>query len=170
MEATELCPVTKLLTLSGILFGVPGEDKTSALVAAIERIQLPDGVSRDLTIEEILRREELASTGIGQGVALPHPQNVAALQMPESALSLIFLQQPVDFGAPDGLPVQALFVILSRDPGHHRRLLALLGRTLQNPEIQEALARQLPQDEILAVFSRVETALHERQQTAAAPR
>jgi len=154
--------VTTLLTKGGVLYGVPGNDKTSVLMATVERLCLPEGVSRDRVIEEILRREEIASTGIGQGIALPHPQSATALQMPESVLTLAFLQNPVDFGAPDEIPVRALFLILSRDTGQHLRLLAHLGRTLQQAETIDALARQLPAEEILAVFGRVETALHDR--------
>ena len=167
MEPVDLCPVTTLLTRGGILYGVPGDDKTSALVAAIERLRLPDSVNRDHVIEEIMQREEIASTAIGQGIALPHPQSSAALQLPESILTLVFLAQPIDFNAPDGVPVQALFVILSRDAGQHLRLLAHLGRTLQRAEVQEALARQLPAGELLAVLGRAETALHDRYAAAA---
>ncbi len=160
MDSVDLCPVTTLLTRGGIFYGVPGSDKASALIAAVDRMRLPENVSRDRVIEEILRREEIASTGIGDGIALPHPQSTATLQMPESILTLSFLEQPVDFDAPDELPVRTLFVILSRDPGHHLRLLAHLSRILQNAETRDALSRQLPAAEILAAFGRVETSLH----------
>jgi nitrogen PTS system EIIA component len=167
MEPVDLCPVTTLLAKGGILYGVPGDDKTSALMATVERLRLPDGVDRDRVIEEILRREDISSTGIGQGMAIPHPQTSTALQLPESVLTLAFLEHPVDFGAPDGVPVQTLFTILSCDPGQHLRLLAHLGRTLQQAEVINALASQLPAAEILAVFGRVETALHDRYAAAA---
>ena len=167
MDPMDLCPVTTLLTRGGIFYGVPGCDKTSALVAAVDRLRLPENVSRDRVIEEILRREEIASTGIGEGVALPHPQSTSTLQMPESILTLSFLEQPVDFEAPDEIPVQTLFVILSRDPGHHLRLLAHLSRILQHADARAALARQLPAVDILAAFGRVETSLHSQPARAA---
>ena len=75
MEPVDLCPVTTLLTRGGIFYGVSGNDKTSALMAAVDRLCLPDSVNRDRVIEELLRREEIASTGIGDGIALPHPQS-----------------------------------------------------------------------------------------------
>jgi len=167
MEPVDLCPVTTLLTKSGILYGVPGDDKVSALMNAIERLRLPDNVDRDRVFEEILQREEIASTGIGQGIALPHPQSAASLKMPESVLTLAFLERPVDFGAPDALPVQTIFLILSRDVGQHLRLLAHLGRTLQNAEVLDALTRRLPAADILAVFGRVEGAMHSHRPAAA---
>ena len=116
----------------------------------------------DRVIEEILQRENIASTGIGNGIALPHPQSSTALKLPASVLALAFMEHPVDFGASDGIPVHALFVILSRDTGQHLRLLAHLGRALQQAEALDALARRLPAEEILAVFRRAETAQHTR--------
>ena len=165
MEPVDLCPVTTLLSRGGILYGISGEDKTTALMAAVEALALPNGVDRDLVIDEILKRENIASTGIGQGIALPHPQSAPALQLPKSILTLLFLQQPIDFDAPDGVPVQALFMILSRDAGQHLRLLAHLGRTLQNKDVLDALNRQLPADEILAIFGRAEKSMHDRHAT-----
>lgn len=169
MDPVDLCPVTTLLTKGGIFYGIPGDDKTSVLTTAVERLRLPEGVDRDRVTEEILRREDIASTGIGQGIALPHPQSSVSLQLPESVLTLLFLAHPVEFDAPDGVPVQSIFLILSRDAGQHLRLLAHLGRTLQNPEMQDALARQLPAAELLAIFCRVETGLHDRRAAVAAP-
>ncbi len=168
MEPVDRCPVITLLSRSEVLYNIPGEDKIDILSAIVERLTLPDGVDRDRVIEEVLRRENIASTAIGQGIAIPHPQSAASLQMPESVLALAFLEHPVDFGAPDDLPVQAIFIILSRDPGQHLRLLAHLSRILQKAEVIDALARQLPATEILAVLRRVETDLHDRYAATAA--
>ena len=61
-------------------------------------------------------------------------------------------------------------MILSRDAGQHLRLLAHLSRTLQRAETRDALTRQLPAQEILAIFGRVETALHDHYAAQAACR
>lgn len=162
MEPVELCPVTALLHRGGILYGVPGTDKTSAITGAIERMALPAGVNRDLVVEQILRRESLASTAAGEGIAIPHPQNAPALHLTESVLSLALLSQPVDFDAPDGKPVQALFILLSHNAAQHLRLLAHLGRMLLNPEVLRAISGQVTADEIEAVCSRAEVAASSR--------
>ena len=162
MEPVDLCPVTTLLQRSGILYGVPGTDKMSAISAAVERMTLPDNVNRDQVIEQILRRESIASTGTGEGVAIPHPQNSPALQLPDSVLTLAFLAQPIDFDAPDGKPVRALFVLLSASAGQHLRLLAHLGRILLNPEVQRAIENQLPTEQIASVFCHAEAAVSSR--------
>jgi PTS system nitrogen regulatory IIA component len=162
MDPLDPCPLATLLQQCGVLYGVPGDDKTSVLTTIVERLNLPDGVDRDQVIGELLRREDIASTGIGQGVALPHPQSAAALHMPESMVALVFLEHPIEYDAPDAVPVQALFVILSRDTGQHLRLLAHLGRILQQAEAMEALAHHLPVEELLPVLRRVENDIHAR--------
>ena len=166
MEAAELAPVAALLAKGGIQYGLVATDKTDAIVKAIENMTLPAGVNRDFVIEEILQREAIASTATGQGIAIPHAKNAAALQLPESVLAIAFLAQPVDFDAPDGLPVSTIFLLLSHTPGVHLRLLAHLGRTLQNADIQDALARQLPAETIIELFRRVEPSTDTRRVAA----
>ncbi len=167
MDVVDPCPVASLLSRGGILYGVPAVDKMAAITMAVERLSLPDGVNRDQVIEEILRRESIASTATGEGVAIPHPQNAPALGLPVSILALAFLAQPVDFDAPDGQPVHALFLLLSQNAGLHLRLLAHLGRTLQHADVRDALARRLPAEELIAVFNRVEAAISARRAAAA---
>jgi len=170
MDALVFCPVADLLSKGGIIYGVPAIDKMAAITAAIERLSLPGGVNRDRVIEEILRRENVASTATGDGIAIPHPQNAPSLELPVSVLALAFLSEPVDFDAPDGLPVHAIFVLLSQTAGLHLRLLAHLGRTLQQAEIKDALARKLPATQLIDIFSRVESAISVQRAAAAVAR
>lgn len=170
MDSVDSCPVVSLLAKGGILYGVPAADKQAAIVAAIERMTLPAGVDRDLVVTEVLHREAMASTATGQGIAIPHPQNASTLRLPESVLALAFLSPPVEFDAPDGQPVHALFVVLSHNAALHLRLLAQLGRTLQETSVQDALARQSPPQEIFDVLHRASAAIAARRVTLTRPR
>ena len=80
----------------------------------------------------LCERESTASTALGRGVALPHAR-VSGLA--RSIVAVVRLTQPLSFGAPDGAPVDLLFVVLSPagEPGEHVRLLARLARRLQDP-------------------------------------
>jgi len=162
MQTLDSSPVVPLLARGCIFYSVPATDKTSAIMAAVERMTLPTHVNRDHVIDEVLKRELLASTATGQGIAIPHPQNATCLELQESVLALAFLSQPVDFDAPDGQPVHALFLLLSHNPGLHLRLLAHLGRALQNTDVQKALTGQLPAEEILAIMHAAEVASSHR--------
>ena len=156
MGVVEPSPVTDLLARGGVLYDVPGADREAVLAATVDRLPLPDGVDRDRLLTELLGREALASTAIGDGLAIPHPQDGTARHMPQALLTLAFLAQPVAYDAPDGAPVFALFVLLSQNAGQHLRLLAHLGRILQSAEVRAVLARRAAAAEILAAFAREE--------------
>ncbi|MBU1080693.1 MAG: PTS sugar transporter subunit IIA, partial [Spirochaetes bacterium] len=93
-------------------------------------------------------REKLSSTGIGEGVAIPHAlmEGVAATTMAVARLA-----EPVDFDAEDGGPVDLVFMIAGprSDTGGHLKLLSKLARTLHDPEFRKA-AREAPDGPALA--------------------
>ena len=68
-------------------------------------MKLPDDVDREFLYQVLLAREALGSTGIGDGIAIPHVRNPIVLHLSRPTVTLCFLEQPVDFGALDGQPV-----------------------------------------------------------------
>ena len=86
------------------------------------RLDLPQSVKICLT-EQLLQREKISSTGIGKGFAIPHPKTPLGQQINQSVVGTFCLQSPLNFNAPDGLPVKVVFVLLSKDSVHHLQLL-----------------------------------------------
>lgn len=88
--------------------------------------------------ETLLQRERLASTAMGRGIAIPHAQ-IAGIQRIVSVFAR--LQPAIDFDAPDGEPVDLVFLLLA--PEHagadHLKALARLSRLLREPQILEML-------------------------------
>jgi nitrogen PTS system EIIA component len=93
--------------------------------------------SLDLPVDQIapylLKREELGSTGIGRGVAIPHAR-LPDLQRPFGLLAK--LRQPIEFEAIDGQPVDIVFTLLMSAAAEDGQIgaLALVARTLRPPE------------------------------------
>jgi PTS system nitrogen regulatory IIA component len=87
---------------------------------------------------EILKREELGSTGVGDGVAMPHAR-VQGLKTPFGILAR--LQRPMDFDAIDGQPVDIVFLLLlpAVPAGERLNALASVARRLRNPDAVRAL-------------------------------
>ena len=104
------------------------------------RMDLPQPVKVSLT-EQLLQREKISSTGIGNGFAIPHPKTPLGQQINQSIVGTFFLQSPLDFKAPDGLPVTAVFVLLSTDSIHHLQLLSQLVRLLGSSIVNDILNR-----------------------------
>jgi nitrogen PTS system EIIA component len=147
------------LEAGGIFYRVGGSDRESVLRAIVETMRLPDEVDRDFLFRVLLAREALGSTGIGDGIAIPHVRNPVVLHVPRPSVCLCFLEKPIDFGALDGRPVFALFSLTSPTVRAHLHLLSRLTFCLQDPGFKAAIVRQASRDEIVAEGRRVESAL-----------
>lgn len=143
----------------GIHVGIVAADRDSALRAVVNHMPLPEDVDRDFLFDVLLAREALGSTGMGNGIAIPHVRNPMVLQVSRAMISLCLLAEPIEFGAVDGKPVYALFSLISPTVRAHLHLLSRLAFTLQDPGFKAALEGRASADEILAAARRVEAAM-----------
>lgn len=143
----------------GIYYRIGGTDKESVLRAVVETLRLPEEVDREFLLRVLLAREALESTGIGEGIAIPHVRNPVVLHVTRPLITLCFLEQPVEFGALDGKPVSIVFSLISPTVRAHLRLLSRLSFALQDPTFKAVILRQGSRDEIVAEARRVEAAL-----------
>ncbi len=142
--------LSEALEAGGIFYRLAGRDKTSALRSIVNVLRLPDKVDRDFLLEVLLAREALESTGIGDGVAIPHVRNPIVLHVAKPLVTLCFLEAPVDFTALDGKPVHTLFTLISPTVKAHLHLISRLAFALRDPDFKSLVVRQASQDEILA--------------------
>lgn len=155
-------PVTGLadaLCVGGIFYRVHGSDKESALKAVVENIRLPDDVDRATLLQFILAREAIASTGIGDGIAIPHVRNPLVLNVDQPIATLCFLEKPIEFLSLDGQPVYCLFTIVAPTVRSHLYLLSRLAFALRNPDFKSAIKNQNSRDEIIELCRKVESGL-----------
>ena len=105
----------------------------------------------DGVIRAILNREELGSTGIGQGVAVPHTRHPSVDRLIGTvALS----RRGVDFSALDGDPVDILFLLVSppNQPGDHLRALENISRHLKDEQFVRFLRQAKSREQVLEVL------------------
>jgi PTS system nitrogen regulatory IIA component len=107
-------------------------------------------VDREFLLQVLLAREALGSTGIGDGIAIPHARNPIVLNVERPTITLCFLENPVDFAALDGLPVTILFTLINPTARAHLHLLSRLAFMLNDKGFKDVLKRQTSRDEILA--------------------
>jgi PTS system nitrogen regulatory IIA component len=148
------------LSAGGIFYGIPAVDKPSALSGIVKRMPLPEGVNREFLLNILLAREALASTGIGNGIAIPHVRNPIVLRVPHPSITLSFLENPIDFSAIDNQPVYCLFTIISPTVRVHLHLLSQLSVALRNSEFQHCLKIQAPEQEIYRQIQRIDRELN----------
>ncbi len=147
------------LAAGGVYYRIGGKDKPSVLASVVELMRLPEEVDRKFLLEVLLARESLGSTGIGEGIAIPHVRNPIVLHIPKPMVTLCFLENAIDFGALDSRPVSVLFTLISPTVRAHLHLLSKIAFALREDAFKAALRTQASRDEIMAQVRTLEQSL-----------
>jgi len=110
-------------------------------------------LNRGRLVEVLLERERLGSTGIGDGIAIPHVRNPVVLDVEKPMVNLCFLETAIPFGALDNEDVDTLFFIFPKSERRFLRIQAKLSRLLKDEDVITAVKRNTTADELYAVFS-----------------
>jgi PTS system nitrogen regulatory IIA component len=141
--------LAEALEAGGIHCHVPGDDKLSVLKNVVGLLKLPAQMDPEFFLQVLLAREALGTTAIGDGIAIPHVRNPILLNNPSPAITLCFLDQPIDFEALDGNPVKILFMMTSPTVKIHLHLLSKLAYALRDESFRALLGRSCDPDEIM---------------------
>jgi mannitol/fructose-specific phosphotransferase system IIA component (Ntr-type) len=110
---------------------------------------------RERMIEDLVRREQIMSTGIGSGIAVPHAQSSGATRL---ALSLGRMVDTVDFESLDEKPVQLVFMVVGpEERGGFIRVLARISRLLYSGDLQRNLIQARTPAEAIACIRHEES-------------
>ena len=146
-------PLIEALETGNVFHTVPSGSQEILFSEISACMKLPRQIKETLA-EQLMQRELLSSTGIGNGVAVPHPKTPLGQQLKKSMVGTFFLEKPLDFKAPDGLPVFVVFVLLSADSFHHLHLLSQLARFLNNTEINDFLKHSPSLENLVEQFQK----------------
>jgi len=132
---------------------ITSKKKLLELIANIvaDRTQLPESV----IYNNLLNRERLGSTGLGNGFAVPH----ARLENLDHTLGFFFrLNEPINFESPDNIPVDLVFTIVIPEEAteEHLIILSSLAGIFSRPEICEAIRAASDRDEIGQIIQSAE--------------
>lgn len=158
---TQLPSLSDALKAGGIFYRICGTDKPSVLRAIVDVLNLPEEVDREFLYQVLMARETLGSTGIGDGIAIPHVRNPVVLHVSKPSISLCFLDKPIDFLAIDGQPVSTFFTLISPTVRAHLHMLSRLGYVLQNAEFKAMLKEQASRGELMDTLAAAESSLPE---------
>lgn len=158
-EGLALPSLTEALEAGGIFYRIGGSDVASVLKEVVGHLRLPEEVDRDYLYQVLLAREALGSTGVGDGIAIPHVRNPIVLHVPRATVTLCFLENPVDFRALDGKPVTTLFTLVSPTVKAHLHLLSRLAFCLRTPSVRTAINGQAGREALTEAVRAAEAAL-----------
>ncbi|PLX79428.1 MAG: PTS fructose transporter subunit IIA [Desulfuromonas sp.] len=158
-EAVPLPRLSEAIEAGGIIYRLGGKTRNEVLAALVDQLRLSEGVDKDYLLKVLIAREELASTSVGDGIAIPHPRNPVLLHSTRPKVTLAFLEKPVDFRSLDGIPTRILFCVISPTLRAHLHLLSLLGYALNNQKFRNAIEQTENRESILKALSQVKKGL-----------
>ena len=131
--------IAKLLPLANVLVDLEASSKKRVFEQAGLMFENHQGVARSLVFDSLFAREKLGSTGLGQGIAIPHGR-IKGLK--GAVGGFMRLSAPVQFDSPDGKPVNLIFVLLVPEQAteHHLQLLSELAQMFSDKAFREELA------------------------------
>ncbi len=129
------------------------------LQSIIRLLRLPEEVDVNFLLQVLLARESLGSTGVGDGIAIPHTRNPIVLHIPKPMVALCFLEHAVDFGALDGKPVTIVFMLITPTVRSHLHLLSRLAFGLKDDAWLALLKQPASRPEILTALNKIENSI-----------
>ncbi|HRS32811.1 MAG TPA: PTS sugar transporter subunit IIA [Rectinema sp.] len=123
-------------------------DSSSAITNVIKNCDFTYFIDRSTLIDALLAREEMMSTAIGNGIAIPHVRLFDSMSLQEDIVAVAYLFEPVDWKAPDEKPVHTLFFVLAADETRHLQILAEIAQLASDEDFVEFL-RTMPAKEAL---------------------
>jgi len=144
--------LSNLIDESVIKVGLESEDKEEVFAELIEVLVRAGRIAdRDRALRAILTREEMASTGIGNGVAVPHGKDPSIKRL---TAALGISRKGIDYDAADGQPVHVVFLVLAEanNPGPHVECLGEIARLLNLPGFYDRLCKAETPQEALAII------------------
>lgn len=146
------------LRRGGVHHDVEGVDRETVLRAIVQRMALAEETDRDLLYDVLMAREALGSTGVGEGIAIPHVRSPVVLPANQPAISLCYLAHPIDFHAIDERPVHTFFSLVTLTIRSHLFLLSRLSLALQDRVFKQAVLDKATADVILTEAARIDVA------------
>ena len=109
-----------------------GSQPEGVLRSAVDHITFLSVDSRQELLEKLMAREQLASTGIGNGIAIPHPREPLSAPPEKPIIATFFLEAPIDYHAIDDRPVFVLFMLINPTVKMHLHMLSRLSYCIRD--------------------------------------
>jgi len=119
--------LAELIERGGVYYDIQGTTYREVLANLVKAIPVLHSVPADSLLKAVLEREDLMSTSIGNGIALPHPRIPLISSPDEEMVALAYLKNPVDWNSLDGEKVDTLLLIISAAAKHHLQILSKIN-------------------------------------------
>lgn len=152
--------ITDILDKDSVIVDMKSKTKEEAIKELLGKLKKNGLIKNEKEIfETVMEREKLGSTGIGQGIAVPHAKSD---QIENLVAALGISKTGVDFDSLDGEPVNIIFLVLAptKSVGLHLKALAKIARLLKDRVFRNALKNAQSPDEIIDLIKEDEQKLN----------
>lgn len=129
----------ELIHRGGILRDIDGATPQEVYEKVCALLDLPDGITSEQVYNALCTREEVLSTAVGNGIALPHARAPIIKEEKDQRIIVVYLKKAIEMRAPDERQVYVMFVLLTYNPQVHLKVLSSLAGLLRNTDFRKAL-------------------------------
>ncbi|MCL2440644.1 MAG: PTS sugar transporter subunit IIA [Treponema sp.] len=147
-----------LVKRGGIFYGVGGSTRREIMANVIENITVWNPEKREMLLQAVMEREAIISTGIENGIALPHPRTPMLEDDEEPFVVIAFPQTPSqDWLTPDNSSVHAIFLIVSKSPKQHLGVMSGISYLCQQEQFYKMLSMREKKEKIITAIEKAES-------------
>lgn len=141
-----------LIHRGGIFFDVEGNTPEEIYSKISSMIKMPEGLTSEQLCNALCAREQVLSTAVGNGIALPHARSSIIKNSDDQQICIVYLKNPIDMQAPDEREVYVMFVLLTHNSQVHLKVLTELAGLFRNLRFRKALESHAGEAEILSLI------------------
>ena len=145
-----------LIERGGVYYRVEGTNPKAILENMAKALPMFPNLDIQALLKASLEREALMSTGIGRGIAVPHPRNPVLQEGGAPFVALGFPDTPVDWYTPDGSRVYGVFWVVSKSAKQHLSALSEINFLCQQEKILTLIKTRASEDEVIGAIREAE--------------
>lgn len=153
VKATDILPLSRFIDDACINLNLSAENKEEVLYELAETAQVAGiAVSKEIVYAHLKKREDMLSTALGKGVAIPHPRNPSDEVFKKPGVIIGRSIKGVDFSSPDAGKIHLFFMTCAPDVVLHLNLLSKIAALLEKKNIYQKIMNAQSKSEVIKIF------------------
>ncbi len=152
LDLNQNVDLAALIHRGGVFFDVEGSTPQEIYKTVSGMITLPDELTSEQIYNALCAREQVLSTAVGNGIALPHARASIIKNIEQQQICVVYLKNPIDMQAPDEREVYVMFVLLTQNSQVHLKVLTELAGLFRNLRFRKALESHAGEAELLSLI------------------
>lgn len=152
----EAFEVSTLIENGEVVHNIEGTTLEAVYHNACLQFNLPEGLTAEVLEKELLDREKVLSTAVGNGIAIPHPRRPLLKENQACRLLVAFINHPLDMQAPDYKNVSVLFILLSNSSVVHVKALSSIAKMLKNERFRKCIMMKPNKTQMIEIAKQLE--------------